>query len=100
LDTVKSVKSKTTVDSHSTLTSKRVNERGDVETVTDDIVAAGTNPDADGLNVTVSRVDALSKTKAKKLKGTVNSHSTLTGKILTEGAMGEIANVQNDIVAP
>lgn len=84
--------------SPSTLTTKQVNERGDIETLTDDIVTPTTSPDADGLLVTRSEIQAINKGRSKKLKGTVASHSTLSGAKIDSGLLG-VTTLVDDIVA-
>lgn len=66
----KSRKRTATVAAHSALVGAEFNERGELVTITDNIVAPGTAP-ADGLLVESDSVTPLSATKAKRVRKTV-----------------------------
>jgi len=83
----------------SIITGQRLTERGDIETLDTQIVVAGTNPDADGLLVTQTAVEAVDAVKSKRTKGSVASYSILTTKVKKAGLLGE-ASVTDNIVSP
>jgi hypothetical protein len=78
---------------------KRFNERGDLETVSTQTVASGTQPDPDGLLVTQSQVAQEDVSKGVKTTATVDSHSQLLIKEKKEGLLGETITT-DDIVDP
>jgi hypothetical protein len=78
---------------------KRVNERGDLETVNTQTVPPGTLPDPDGLLVTQSQVAQEEVSKGVKTTATVPSHSQLLIKEKKEGLLGETVTTDN-IVDP
>jgi hypothetical protein len=81
------------------LTGEKLDERGDLETITTQTVAAGTAPDADGLLVTQTAVQPVDSVKSTKTKGTVSSYATLTTKANKSGLLGNTSTT-DDIVAP
>jgi hypothetical protein len=83
----------------SVITGKRLTERGDIETLDTQVVVAGTAPDADGLLVTQTAIEAIDAVKSKRTKGSVASYSTLTTKAKKAGLLGEVS-ISDDIVAP
>ena len=80
------------------LAGERVNERGDVETITQQTVVAGTAPDADGLLVTQTAVQPVDSVKSTKTKGSVTSYATLVSKANKSGLLGNVS-VTDNIVA-
>jgi hypothetical protein len=74
----------------SVITGKRVTERGDIETLETQVVVAGTSPDADGLLVTQTSVEAVDAVKSKRTKGSVTSYSTLSSQAKKAGLLGEV----------
>jgi hypothetical protein len=78
---------------------KRVNERGDLETINTQTVAPGTQPDPDGLLVTQTQVAQEEVSKGVKTTATVPSHSQLLIKEKKEGLLGETVTTDN-IVDP
>ena len=83
----------------SVITGQRLTERGDIETLDTQVVVAGTAPDADGLLVTQTAIEAIDAVKSKRTKGSVASYSTLTTKAKKAGLLGEVS-ISDDIVAP
>jgi len=81
------------------ITSKRVNDRGDTETIVTQIVPPGTTPDPDGLLVTGTQVQQESTSKGVKTTSTVESHSQLETKDKKDGLLGETTTTE-DIVDP
>jgi hypothetical protein len=79
--------------------SKRVNERGDIETVEKQTVAPTTQPDPDGLFVTQSQVVLEDVSKGEKTTATVPSYSQLLIKENKEGLLGQTITTDN-IVSP
>jgi hypothetical protein len=78
---------------------KRINERGDLETINTQTVAPGTQPDPDGLLVTQTQVAQEEVSKGVKTTATVPSHSQLLIKEKKEGLLGETITT-DDIVDP
>jgi hypothetical protein len=83
----------------SVITGKRLTERGDIETLDTQIVVAGTEPDADGLLVTQTSIEAIDAVKSKRTVGSVESYSLLTTKAKRAGLLGEV-DVSDNIVDP
>ena len=81
------------------LAGERVNERGDVETITQQTVVAGAAPDADGLLVTQTAVQPVDSVKSTKTTGTVESYATLTSKANRGGLLGSVS-ISDNIVSP
>lgn len=80
------------------INSKRVNERGDLETITTKIVPSGTAPDADGLLVTGSQVQFESVDRGVKTTSTVSSHAVLSGRSVN--TLGSVETLSDEIVPP
>jgi hypothetical protein len=81
------------------LSGKKLNDRGDIETITQQTVVAGTAPDADGLLVTQTAVQPVDSVKSTKTKGIVESYATLVSKANKSGLLGNVS-VADDVVAP
>ena len=81
------------------ITSYRYNERGDIETVTNQQVSPETPPDPDGLLVTQSQVIKQDVSKGTKTTATVESYTTLSSKDKKAGLLGETITT-DDIVDP
>lgn len=82
-----------------TISGKRITERGDTETITQQTVLAGAAPDADSLLVTQTSVEPVDSVKSTKTKGSVDSYATLTTKASRPGLLGNTSTT-DDIVAP
>jgi hypothetical protein len=80
------------------ISSKRVNERGDLETSTTRVVPAGTAADPDGLFVTGSQVQYESVDRGVKTTSTVSSHSALSGRSVN--TLGSVELLSDEIVPP
>jgi hypothetical protein len=80
------------------LTGKQLTERGEVETVSTQVVVAGTNPDADGLLVTQTNVQAVDAVKSLKTTGTVANYATLSNARNQAGLLGT-TSISDNIVA-
>jgi len=81
------------------ITGKRLDPRGDIETVEVQTVTAGTAPTADGLLVTETKVDFVDSVKSTKTTATVQSYATLTTKANKAGLQGDTSTT-DDIVSP
>jgi len=81
------------------LSGKKLDDRGDIETITTQVVVAGTAPTADGLLVTRTAVEPVDSVKSTKTYGSVASYATLTTKAKKAGLLGTISTT-DDIVAP
>jgi hypothetical protein len=81
------------------ITGKRLDQRGDLETVNVQTVVAGTSPDSDGLLVTETKVDGVDSVKSTKTTASVASYATLTTKTNKAGLLGDTSTT-DDIVAP
>jgi hypothetical protein len=78
---------------------KRINERGDLETVNTQVVPPNTAPDPDGLLVTQTQVAQEEVSKGVKTTATVPSHSQLLIKENKDGLLGQTVTT-DDIVSP
>ena len=81
------------------ITGKKLDSRGDLETINVQTVAAGTSPDADGLLVTETKVDPVDSVKSTKTTASVSSYATLTTKANKAGLLGDTSTT-DDIVSP
>jgi len=81
------------------LTGKKLDERGDLETITTQTVVAGTAPASDGLLVTQTSVQPVDSVKSTKTTGTVESYTTLFTKANKAGLLGDTSTT-DDIVPP
>jgi hypothetical protein len=81
------------------ISSKRYNDRGDIETVNTQTVPPGTLPDPDGLLVTQSQVILEDVSKGTKTTATVPSHSILSGGESKSGLLGRTSS-SDEIVSP
>jgi hypothetical protein len=81
------------------LTGKKLDQRGDLETITTQTVVAGTAPAADGLLVTQTSVEPVDSVKSTKTIGTVESYATLITKANKAGLLGDTSTT-DDIVDP
>jgi hypothetical protein len=81
------------------ITGKRLDQRGDLETINVQTVAAGTAPDADGLLITETKVDPVDSVKSTKTTASVDSYATLFAKQNKSGLLG-ITQTTDDIVDP
>jgi hypothetical protein len=78
----------------------RYNERGDLEHEINQVVAASTMPDADGLTVMESIVNHDSTVKGTRKVRTVDAHATLTSIKRSDALRGATVTATNDIVTP
>jgi hypothetical protein len=97
LTATKSRKKKTVVSARVTLGGSQVNERGEVVTVADSIIAPGSAAAADGLLVESDAVTDQSTTKARRVRKTVASRVTLGGQSFNAPADGLL--VDSDVVS-
>ena len=98
---IDSAKSKKTTISSSgpvTLSGRRINQRGEIETVNESIVAANSSPDADSVNTISSEVEPIDIAKSKKTTVSVGSRITLSGGKSSSGLLGR-TSVTDSIVA-
>lgn len=79
--------------------SKRYNERGDLESISTQVVVQGTPPTEDGLLITGSQVIQQELGKGVKTTSSVTSHSTLITKEKKQGLLGTTFTT-DDIVSP
>jgi hypothetical protein len=78
---------------------KQINQRGDLETVEVQTVAAGTAPDADSFLIISSSVEPVDSIKSKRKKSSVTTYTTLTSKEKKSGILG-ITTSTDDVVDP
>ena len=88
IDSSKSRKTTSTAKGPTQLSGKRINQRGEVETVTESIVAAKSDPDPDGLNIVSSEVEPIDNSKSKKITVEVPNRISLLGRKSSTGLMG------------
>jgi hypothetical protein len=87
------------------VTGKQINQRGDVETVQVQTVAAGTDPDPDGYLTISSSIKPVDSIKSKREKTSVDKYSDLSGNSFQMGggvgaAGGAEKKVTSQIVNP
>jgi hypothetical protein len=88
IDSAKSKKTTITSFGPTVLIGERINQRGEIETVTETIVLANTPADADSLNQTSSEVEPIDIAKSKKTTVEVASRATLLGSKNSAGLLG------------
>lgn len=100
VDSVKSTKTKATVESYVTLTttSNKPGLQGETST-TDDIVNPATTPDPLSIDVLDSSVEQLTATKARKRTTTSTGPTVLSGTSRKDGLLGE-TTISEYIVGP
>jgi hypothetical protein len=81
------------------ITGKRIDARGDIETVLVQTVAAGTDPATDGLFITEAKVDPIDSVKGTKTTASVASYAALTSYEYKGGLLG-LTHVLDNIVSP
>jgi hypothetical protein len=81
------------------LTAQKYDERGDLETITIQTVAAGTPANSDGINVSESSVQPIDSVKSTSTYATVTSRSTLNTNQNKPGLLGT-TKTSDDIVSP
>jgi hypothetical protein len=81
------------------ITGKTINQRGDTETVTSQVVVAGTSPAPDGLFVTGTSVEAIDSVKSNKKYSSVSSYAALTSREEKSGLLGSTYS-SDEIVDP
>jgi len=99
IDSVRSRKITVTSSGPNQLTGKRINERGDLETIQESIVPAGTNAGPDGFLVVSSDVQPIDSAKSKLTTTTVGSYATLVGGQNKSGLLG-LTFISESIVPP
>jgi hypothetical protein len=100
IDAVKSKRTKGSVASYSTLTTKakRAGLLGEVS-VSDDIVSPATNPDALSTTIIDSTVEAISATKSRKRTTTATGPTSLSGLQNKAGLLGSSSIVESIVAA-
>ena len=98
IDSAKSKKTTATSTGPTTLSSKRINERGEIESVTESIVPANSSPDTDSVNTISSEIEPIDVAKSKKTTITVPARAILTGGQASSGLLG-MTSVTDSIVA-
>jgi hypothetical protein len=99
IDEFKSKKITVESTSPTSLTAKKISERGDVQTITKTIVAAATGTTTDSLTLVSSQVDEIDSAKSQKTDVTVSSYSQLTTKSNKAGLLGKVSTTDS-IVSP
>jgi hypothetical protein len=79
LTNTKARKRTTTSSGPNSLAGKKTNQRGDTETTTKSIVAAGSLPSAESYLLQASQVDPIDSAKSEKTEVLVDQYSTLSG---------------------
>ena len=99
IDSVRSRKVTVEASGPTSLIGKRINQRGDIETINESIVPAGTNAGPDGLLVISSEVEPIDSAKSKLTITTVPSHTGLGVSETKSGLLGNTISSEN-IVTP
>jgi hypothetical protein len=97
IDSAKSKKTTVTSTGPTTLSGQRINERGELERVTESVVAPNTSPDADSVTTISSKVEPIDIGKSKKTTITVPSRAILKGGKGSSGLLGR-TSVEESIV--
>jgi hypothetical protein len=100
IDSAKSKKTTISSIGPTTLSGTRINERGETETVRQTIVAPGSTPDADSVNIISSEVEPIDTGKSKKTTVSVGSRKTLSGGKATSGLLGRTTVTESIVAAP
>jgi hypothetical protein len=99
ISATKSRKRTTTSSGPSSLTAKKISERGDTQTITKSIVASNVGVTTDSLLLVASQVDEIDSAKSQKTDVTVTSYASLTTKSKKAGLLGEVS-ISDEIVSP
>jgi hypothetical protein len=99
IDAAKSKKTTVTASGPTSLTAKKISERGDTQIITKSIVDASASVTTDSLLLVSSQVDEIDSAKSQKTDVTVASYSTLTTKSKKAGLLGDTSTT-DDIVSP
>jgi len=89
IDSVRSRKQTVESTGPASLVGSRINERGDIETIEESIVGAGTNPDPDELLQTSSSVEPIDEAKSKKTTSEALANAWLTEKIKEQASSNQ-----------
>jgi hypothetical protein len=98
IDSAKSKKTTVTSIGPTTLSGRRINQRGEIETVNESIVLANSSPDQDSVNTISSEIEPIDVAKSKKTTITVPARAILTGGKASSGLLGR-TSVTDSIVA-
>jgi hypothetical protein len=90
----KAVKRTTTSTGPTQLSGKRINQRGDIETIVENIVPAGTDPVRDSLFIISSNVEPIDSAKSKISTSSVTSYSELEGSENKSDLLGEKTTIE------
>jgi hypothetical protein len=100
---IDSAKSKKTTISSSgpvILSGRRINQRGEIETVNESIVAANSFPDADSVNTISSEIEPIDVAKSKKTTITVPARAILAGGKASSGLLGRTSVTESIVAYP
>jgi hypothetical protein len=98
IDSQRSKKTTTISLNPTSLIGKKINERGDIETITERIVGNNEPPDQDSFLQTSSEVIPIDSAKSKKTTSTVSTYTKLGIKENNEGLFGN-TETEEEIVA-
>jgi hypothetical protein len=98
IDSAKSKKTTVTSIGPTTLSGRRINQRGEIETVNESIVSANSSPDQDTVNTISSEIEPIDIAKSKKTTITVPARAVLAGGKASSGLLGR-TSVTDSIVA-
>jgi len=98
IDSAKSKKTTVTSIGPTTLSGRRINQRGEIETVNESIVPANSSPDQDSVNTISSEIEPIDVAKSKKTTITVPARAILFGGKASSGLLGR-TSVTDSIVA-
>jgi hypothetical protein len=88
IDSAKSKKTTISSSGPSTLSGRRINQRGEIEIVDESIVTANSDPDPDSVNTVSSEVNPIDVAKSKKTTVSVERRLPLLGKKSSSGLLG------------
>jgi len=94
IDSVRSRKVTVESSGPTILVGSKINERGDIETITESIVDYNTQPDEDAFLQASSQVDPIDQSKSKKTTSTVFEYTELGVTENKEGLLGKTLTVE------
>jgi len=95
----KARKRTTTATGPTSLAGKKINERGDVETITESIVGSGQGPDGDSFLQSSSEVVPIDSSKSRKTTSVVSGYEQLGQKQNSEGLLGKTVTTEDIVPA-
>ena len=99
IDTQRSKKTTVTSTGPTSLIGKKINERGDVEVITESIVGSGQGPDGDSFLQSSSEVVPIDSSKSRKTTSVVSEYTQLGLKENGAGLLGKTVTTEDIVPA-